>query len=163
MWAYYQKSEIEDNTICAQLCLCNCISICSYLMNALCYNPVNAAHDGTHVLSYDSRAAKKERRCSFSPHECSIFPSPSAPPYPRISLVILHEEEDHCFFERCSETWASGSKFYTLKHKKTAQGDCKDTRQHASLYQLTVLKKPTVLSPLYKWNYRLTMFPLWVT
>lgn len=69
---------------------------------------VNAAHDGTHVLSYDStqreREREKKRRCSFSPHECSIYPSPrppTPPPPSRIPLGILHEDRPPDIFSLC--------------------------------------------------------------
>lgn len=57
---------------------------------------------------------EEKKRCSFSPHECSIYPSPGpppSPPRPTPLLVILHEDRRldifHSVSKRCSEIRAS--------------------------------------------------------
>lgn len=58
---------------------------------------------------------RKKRRCSFSPHECSIYPSPGPPlpfpPPPFFSGFFFYMKTDCWIFfivfsKRCSEIWA---------------------------------------------------------
>lgn len=66
-------------------------------------------------MTPEEKEEEEKKRCSFSPHECSIYPSPGPPPpsSPRPSplLGILHEDRlldiFHSVSKRCSEIRAS--------------------------------------------------------